>query len=42
MLAILVSPTNPKVVAVVGIVLGSILLTRYFLNCCNCGSDYIT
>jgi hypothetical protein len=31
MSAILVSPINPKVVAVVGIILGGILLTSYFL-----------
>jgi hypothetical protein len=29
-LAILVSPTNPKVIAVVSITLSSILLTSYF------------
>jgi hypothetical protein len=31
MLAILVLPTNPKVVAVVGIALGSILFNKLFL-----------
>jgi hypothetical protein len=29
-LAILVLPTNPKVVAVVGVILGGILLISYF------------
>jgi hypothetical protein len=29
-LAILVLPTNPKVVAIVGIILGDILLISYF------------
>jgi hypothetical protein len=29
--AILVSPTDPKVVAVVSVILGGILLTSYFL-----------
>ena len=26
----------------VGTTFSSILLTQYFLNCCNCGSNYIT
>jgi hypothetical protein len=31
MLAILVSPTDPKVVAIVGVALGSILFNKLFL-----------
>ena len=49
-MAILVSlyvPNGPKVVITASTVaastaaFNSILLTYYFSNCCNCGSDYI-
>ena len=50
-LAMLVSsytPNSPKIIVAAGTVaigittFSNILLTRYFLNCCNCSSNYIT
>ena len=47
MLVSLYMPNGPKVIIAAGTVaagtaFGSILLTRYFSNCCNRGSDYVT
>ena len=42
-LAILVLPTDPEVVAVMGVAFGGILIDLMFLLFyCNCGSDYVT
>ena len=41
-------PNGPKIIITASTVaagtaaFGNILLTQYFLNCCNHGSDYIT
>ena len=41
-LAILVSPTDFKAVAIVGITFGNILINSIFPFYYKCGSDYIT
>ena len=40
--AILVSPTDPKAVAVINIAFSGILIDFILLFYYNCGSDYIT
>ena len=48
MLVLLYVPNSPKVIIATSTVaagttaFSGMLLTQYFLNCCNCGSNYVT